>query len=76
MYIHLAELTDGVQRGIGRPPTDFPEYARRTAAPQVSGTRIETMSDLDVPFPRQHAGVVVPTSHGRRADKSLRSVAR
>ena len=32
VYIHLAELTDGVQRGIGRPPTDFPEYARRTAA--------------------------------------------
>lgn len=27
-----AHLTDGVQRALGRPPTDFADYARRTAA--------------------------------------------
>jgi hypothetical protein len=27
-----AHLADGVQRALGRPPRDFSEYARRTAA--------------------------------------------
>jgi hypothetical protein len=27
-----AHLTDGVQRALGRPPRDFAEYARETAA--------------------------------------------
>ncbi|TDD37579.1 hypothetical protein E1287_08130 [Actinomadura sp. KC06] len=30
-----AHLTDGVQQAVGRPPTDFAEYARRTAASGV-----------------------------------------
>ena len=27
-----AYITDGVQRGLGRPPRDFTDYATRTAA--------------------------------------------
>jgi uncharacterized protein YbjT (DUF2867 family) len=30
-----AHLTDGVQRALGRPPTDFADFARRTAATGV-----------------------------------------
>jgi len=29
---HNANVTDGVQRGLGRPPRDFTDYATRTAA--------------------------------------------
>jgi uncharacterized protein YbjT (DUF2867 family) len=32
-----AHLTDGVERALGRPPRDFSEYARRTAATGVWG---------------------------------------
>jgi uncharacterized protein YbjT (DUF2867 family) len=30
-----ASLTDGVRRAVGRPPRDFTDYARRTAATGV-----------------------------------------
>ena len=32
---HNASLTDGVQRALGRPPKDFADYARETAATGV-----------------------------------------
>jgi uncharacterized protein YbjT (DUF2867 family) len=32
-----AHLTDGVQRALGRPPRDFSEYARETAATGIWG---------------------------------------
>src|SRR5262249_4482052 len=32
-----AHITDGVQRALGRPPRDFTEYARKTAATGVWG---------------------------------------
>jgi hypothetical protein len=33
-----AHLTDGVQRALGRPPRDFRDYARQTAAAGVFAT--------------------------------------
>lgn len=32
VFGHNATITDGVQRALGRPPRDFTDYARRTAA--------------------------------------------